>query len=151
MALVAIAARSPVEPLMSRLDAPAFVGYASAVIASIAYYTICEGIHGSTVGKIAFGLTVVADSGAPCGIRAAFVRTLGFFVDAAFFAVPAWAAMRESPVRQRLGDHWAHTRVVRRRSLRPEARNSLGRFLGALVVGGLAYSAIYAFGLLLKL
>ncbi len=151
VAIVAAAASIPVDPLMKRIGESGFIGYTFAILASIAYHTFCEGVHGSTVGKIVLGLRVIGEEDRPCSVWSAFIRELGFFVDGLFFALPAWASMKDSPERRRIGDKWAHTRVVRRRSLRPDQRRSPLRLVAGLVAGGFAYSVLFTIGLLLKL
>jgi hypothetical protein len=43
-------------------------------------------------------------------------------------------SMSESPLKQRVGDRWAGTRVVRRRELLPQLRTSPRRFAAATVL-----------------
>ncbi len=59
--------------------------------------------------------------------------------------------MRKSPLRQRLGDEWAHTVVLKRRDLQPNQLRSGGRFiivfLGAVILNGI----VFCIGQLLKI
>lgn len=149
--VVAAVSKIPAEPLITRLDRMTATSIIASLLASIVYHTLAEGLHGSTLGKLILGLTVLGEQGRPCGMRAALIRSAAFFVDGLFFALPAYFNMRDSLRSQRLGDEWAHTIVVRRRSLPPEQRRSGVRFLGALIAACVAYSAIFALGQLLKL
>lgn len=150
-AVIAAVTHIPVAPLTKRLAGNRLVGYTAAILASCAYHIFCEGIHGSTLGKLVLGLRVIGEEDKPCGMGGAFIRTVGFFVDGLFFAIPAYVSMNASPERRRIGDKWAHTRVVRRRSLPPDQRRTWIRLFGGLVAGGLAYSLLFTLGLLLKL
>jgi uncharacterized RDD family membrane protein YckC len=84
--------------------------------AALVYFGGLESAWGATVGKRVLGLRVTTVTGnTPTG-RAVFIRTLCRMIDMlpAFYAVGAilvWA----SPRRQRLGDRWAGTVVVRTR------------------------------------
>lgn len=83
--------------------------------ASLVYFGGLESAWGGTVGKRIVGLRVaMADGGALTG-RAVLVRTVCRLIDGILFyavgAVLVWA----SPRRQRLGDRWAGTVVVRTR------------------------------------
>lgn len=81
----------------------------------LAYYALCEGLGGATVGKLLLGLRVVRIDGRPCGVGAALLRAVLRFVDGMLFGLPAVLSMRE-PFNQRLGDRAAGTLVVEARS-----------------------------------
>ncbi len=87
---------------------------------------------GATPGKLALGLKVVKRSGAPVGLKGAFVRVLLFWID----LLPGTGAVGLISVlfsknSQRLGDRVADTLVVyRREPLMPE--------VGAIGVPGVA-------------
>jgi uncharacterized RDD family membrane protein YckC len=81
--------------------------------AEFVYFSVSEGMFGTTLGKRLFGLRVVrAADGRPCGPFAAVVRTLLRLVDNIFFSLPGITAIVQSPRRQRLGDRAAKTLVV---------------------------------------
>lgn len=82
----------------------------------LGYYVLCEGLGGTTVGKLLLGLRVVRIDGRPCGVGAALLRAVLRFVDGMLFGLPAVLSMRE-PLNQRLGDRAAGTLVVEARSL----------------------------------
>lgn len=81
----------------------------------LAYYALCEGLGGATVGKLLLGLLVVRTDGGPCGLGAALLRAVLRFIDGLLFGLPALLSMRE-PLNQRLGDRAAGTLVVDARS-----------------------------------
>jgi len=84
--------------------------------AALVYFGGLESAWGTTVGKRALGLRVVMENGQPVTGRAVLVRTLGRLLDC-FLLSPVVAAIFvwASPRRQRIGDRWAHTIVVRAR------------------------------------
>jgi uncharacterized RDD family membrane protein YckC len=88
----------------------------------LAYYTLMEGLFGATVGKFATGIRVVREDGSKADIQAALVRTVSRFIDALPFFIPYLVGaivIWTSPKRQRLGDRWAHTVVIRAGSTVP--------------------------------
>lgn len=152
--LILIVARStgqPLQPVAARLLAPSPLPFVMALLAAFAFYIAAESIHGSTPGKMILGLMVLSERGGFCGLGAALGREAAYFVDSLFFGVPAYLSMKASPVRQRLGDKWAHTIVVRRRSLQPPQRRGTGRFAAATAAACLSYAVLSALAYLLRL
>jgi uncharacterized RDD family membrane protein YckC len=95
--------------------------------AEFAYFAICEGVFGTTLGKRLFGLRVIrADDGRPCGPFAALIRTAMRLVDNILFSLPGITAIVTSPRRQRFGDRAARTLVV------SEVPEQLLKMFGAL-------------------
>lgn len=88
------------------------------------------------------GITVIAEDGAPATLLQALKRETAFFLDALFVGFVAARAMQGSPRRQRIGDQWARTMVVRLKALRPESRRSGWRFAEAALAGLAADEAI---------
>ncbi len=81
--------------------------------AEFVYFSVCEGVLGTTLGKRVFGLRVVrAADGRPCGPFAAVVRTVLRLVDNILLSLPGITFIISSPRRQRLGDRAAKTLVV---------------------------------------
>ena len=62
-------------------------------------------------------------------------RNLAYYVDSLFFGLVAYQKMSESPKRQRIGDHWGRTMVVRLAEIDPSTRPSGLRFAAATLVG----------------
>ena len=106
-------------------------------------------MHGSTVGKLALSMVVVQEDGAPCGLRGAVVRELGYFVDALFFGIIGYMAMQKSIREQRHGDEWAHTVVCKRSLVSPEKLRRADRFVLALILASIADAALIMTSLLL--
>lgn len=123
------------------------------LLAGIAYHTIMEGLHGSTIGKRLLGLTVRDESGRPCGITAAFLRSVAILIDGMFFGFVASHVMQGNDKQQRVGDRWGKTIVVRYNSVPREDRRSAPRFAAALMLAvtlssaiRLAYALVELFG-----
>ncbi len=85
--------------------------------ASLVYFGGLESAWGGTVGKRVVGLRVTMANGSELTGRAVLIRTLCRLIDGILFyavgAILVWA----SPRRQRLGDRWGGTMVVRTRRL----------------------------------
>jgi uncharacterized RDD family membrane protein YckC len=122
-----------------------------ALLGSVVYHTICEGVHGSTLGKLIFSMTVMQEDGSPCRLKAALIRDLGYFVDSLFFGLIGFLSMQGSPQQQRHGDKWAHTIVCKRALVPPGNLRSNGRFVLGLFLGAMVDAALILLGLLLKL
>ncbi len=118
---------------VAALGATTPVGFAAAALGALALHVASEWLHGSTIGKRICGLTVVSEDGGPAGFAAVLKRSLAYFLDALFFGLIAKLKMDSSPRRQRYGDVWGRTQVVRLAGIDPGERRSFLRFaLGAL-------------------
>ena len=79
------------------------------------YYLLLEAFFGASVGKVVCRMRVtMVDGSRPTGV-ALVVRNLVRVPEAMFFYIPSGISCSASPRRERLGDHAAHTVVVRRR------------------------------------
>jgi uncharacterized RDD family membrane protein YckC len=90
------------------------VSGAFAIVGFIFYSTICEAYYGATLGKLILGLFVVDKNGKQISFGAGLVRSVLFFIDSLFFGLVGYAFMKETPLKQRLGDRAAGTVVVKR-------------------------------------
>lgn len=150
--LLVIAAGGHPDPLLiSRLTATTFASFVLALLGSIAYHTICEGLHGSTLGKRMLSMVVVQEDGSPCRMGGALIRSLAYFVDALFFGLIGYLAMQKTAQEQRHGDEWAHTVVCKRANASRESLRGPGRFAMAMLFAMMADAALAMTGLLLKL
>jgi uncharacterized RDD family membrane protein YckC len=84
----------------------------AALVLFFAYYVICEGLVGRTLGKRILCLRVVREDGSPIHLGAAALRNLLRIVDGLFGYLVAAISVWTSPTRQRLGDRAARTYVV---------------------------------------
>ena len=119
-------------------------------LGAIVYEIICEGVHGSTLGKLALSMGVVQEDGTPCRVGSAVIRSFAYLIDALFFGLIGYFAMQKTPQAQRHGDEWAHTIVCKRSAIAPQHQKGAGRFLLALMFGLMADSALLMVGLLLN-
>ena len=95
------------------LTAPLFFELAALVVAGLFLYRwLLEGIVGTTLGKLVFGLVTARRGGGPPGPVRAFVRNLVLPID---LAVIGFLVAAVSPQRRRLGDLVAGTVVVNSR------------------------------------
>lgn len=81
----------------------------------VGYATVFEATLGATPGKLLTGLVVIAENGSEVGLRSVVVRNLFRFVDSIGFYFVGFVALSLSSRRQRLGDRFGNTAVVRRR------------------------------------
>jgi uncharacterized RDD family membrane protein YckC len=143
-------AHRPLGALATKLGHMTVSGFVLALLGSVAYHTICEGIHGSTVGKRLLSMVVLREDGSPCRLLPAAIRSLGYFVDALFFGVIGYFAMQKSPQQQRHGDEWAHTVVCRHTDVPPEKLRSDGMFAAAMLFAMMVDASLLMVGMLLK-
>ena len=135
IAVVAAINHHPMPPIAQKFRELGYLRYSIPFLGYIGYTSVCEGLHGSTLGKLMLGLVVVDDSGRPCGLRAAVVRSVIYFIDAIFFGLVGYLEMQKSPQEKRHGDNLAHTIVCKRSSLPPTSLRGPGRFVGAVLLG----------------
>lgn len=110
---------------------------------------VSQALAGVTPGKLVCGLRVVRATGVgPISFGQSLGRELAYFIDALFFAAPAYFSMSESPRAQRLGDKWAGTMVRFRRDLDPD-RYSNSAALMAIVAAVVVAIPIDVIGLFL--
>jgi uncharacterized RDD family membrane protein YckC len=83
-----------------------------------AYFLVCEGASGRTVGKLALGLRVVrVADGRPCGWGRSIIRNLIRPLDLFFVGLPGGLVVMLTPARQRIGDLFGGTLVVRQMTI----------------------------------
>jgi uncharacterized RDD family membrane protein YckC len=149
---VAIAAAGHPRPeVIARFRENTLVGFLLAGLGSIAYEAVCEGVHGSTLGKRMLSMVVVQEDGSPCRVGPALIRSFAYLIDSLFFGLIGYLAMQKSPQEQRHGDEWAHTVVCKRSDAPPQSLRGGGRFLAVLFLALVADGAILLFALLIKL
>jgi len=150
--MILIASGGHPDPYLSfKLQHSTMASFVLAILGSIFYHTVCEGMHGSTPGKLIFSMVVVQEDGSPCRIWPAFIRSVTYLIDALFFGLIGYFAMQKSVQEQRHGDDWAHTVVCKRAAISGENLRGGGRFIAALLLAMMADAACGILGLLLKL
>jgi uncharacterized RDD family membrane protein YckC len=86
------------------------------------YYVAMETAVGGTVGKLVTGIRVVGRDGSKPDLAASLKRTVLRAVDGFPYVIPYLVGaivVWSSPARQRLGDRWAGTHVVRAGTIGP--------------------------------
>ena len=130
----------PPEALFDRAGTTTVATYVASFLGTSMVHVLSEGLHGSTIGKWLCRITVISEDGGPADLVAALKREMAFYVDSFFFGLVAIHSMKGSPRRQRIGDKWADTMVVKLADVPPSARRSGWRFvvvaLAALVADG---------------
>jgi len=148
--MVAAGGRPPVWVLqrVARADIPRFL---AGIIGFFCYQVICTSIYGSTVGKLLLRMQVIQDDGSPCSLKSAFVREVGYFVDALFFGLIGYYAMKDDPEQKRHGDEWAHTIVCKRSHVPLASRQGAMRFVLGLMLAIIADIAVLITGMLVQM
>jgi len=129
----------------------AWHSYGLGILGSYLYISLCEGICGTTIGKLACGLNVVRVDGSPCTLAAAFKRDLLYHWDALFFGLVGYNSMEDSPTSQRYGDRWADTVVVKTDRFTPGKKRPSWRLPVGLLAGSLAWLVCQTLAMLLKI
>jgi len=149
--LMIAAAGHPNPLLVARMRHTGIAVFVFSLLGSIAYEIVCEGVHGSTPGKLALGMAVVQEDGTPCRIKSAAIRSFAYLVDALFFGLIGYMAMKGSPQMQRHGDEWAKTIVCKRSAIQTNNLRSGGQFAVALFFAVMLDAAFIIFGMFLNL
>ncbi len=147
--MLVVASGGKASPVMlAKLQHTGIANFLFALLGSFAYHVVFTTLHGSTVGKIALSMVVVQEDGSPCKFKSALIRELGYFVDALFFGIIGYSAMKDTIEQQRHGDTWAHTIVCKRALLSKEKLRGGDRFVMALIFALMADAALLMIGLL---
>jgi uncharacterized RDD family membrane protein YckC len=137
-------------PMLARQSRSGFVVFVFALQGQLAYHTLCEGLHGSSLGKLALKMVVLQADGTPCRIWPAAIRSLAYFLDSIFFGFVGYLAMKKTPQEQRHGDEWAHTIVCRRSGEPPQSLRGGRRFLAVFFLATAVEAALLMVGLLIQ-
>ena len=137
-------------PLLAKLEGFSAIGMLLSFLGAILYHTLAESLDGSTPGKRICGLVVLTESQTPCSFKAAFGRSLAFYVDGLFFGLIAYGNMSDSPMRQRLGDKWNHTIVQRRADAPPVSLRPTSRFIAVSIAAFIVDTLILFLAFVLK-
>jgi uncharacterized RDD family membrane protein YckC len=128
-----------------------FAAFVAGLLGLFAYNVICTSVHGSTLGKLLLSMQVIQDDGSPCRPKSAIIRELGYFVDAMFFGVIGYFAMRDDPEQKRHGDEWADTIVCKRAQVPSASRRPGTQFVLGFLLGIAADIALLMTGLLIQM
>lgn len=131
----------------TRIGSESGGGFLLSALGGLAYHAISEGLGGASVGKLVCGLRTIGTDGRPCSFASALKRSIAFYVDGLFFGLVAYSAMSKSPLKQRIGDRWASTAVVRGAAVPQTATRGAA---GGIVAGAIAWAALLALSTVLK-
>jgi len=127
---------------INALGAVTFWSFVWSLLGDTAYHAIGESMHGATLGKLICGLHVLRPDGSKVSFGSALGRSFAFLIDGLFFGMVGYSSMRSSELRQRYGDKWTNTIVVRRTDYAARQWPSAGRFVVAFL-GSLAVVAVF--------
>lgn len=120
------------------------------LLGGLLYHSIAEGFGTVTIGKLICGLRVVQIDGRPATMKGAFIRDLGYFIDALFFGLVGYQSMQKGPLRQRYGDVWGETVVVKKGIFQPQPMRNPWRMFAGIMMGTVLWIAMLVLGLILK-
>lgn len=124
--------------------------FSLSLFGAFSYHFLCEGIHGSTLGKLICRLRVINADGKPSSVKGSFIRSLAWHIDGLFFGLIGYSSMNNSPLNQRYGDVWGKTIVVKSSQAPETSRRSIARFFLALFLGANCWMIALILGLVLK-
>lgn len=124
--------------------------YGSGIVGMFLYHALAEGLGGATIGKLICGLRVVGVDGRPAKLNGAFVRDLAYHIDALFFGIVGYISMEKTPLRQRYGDVWGRTVVVKAKLFESTPPRGPGRITLGILLGGFFWGATQFLAMLLQ-
>lgn len=122
------------------------LGYAFGLFGALLNQILAEGIAGTSVGKLLCGLSVVQLDGSPCSLDSATKRSLAYYVDGLFFGLVGYQSMKTSVLRQRFGDVWADTVVVKKSDFVPTPKPDAERIAVGILLGAIAWMLLRILG-----
>ena len=137
--------------LTQRLYERRFTGFGLSTLGATLYHTVAEGFSTVTIGKLICGLRVVQVDGRPASMKAALIRDLAFNLDVLFFGLIGYASMKKGPLRQRYGDVWGKTVVVKASVFQPQPARGFGRMFAGILMGSALWAGMLCLQWILKL
>ncbi len=125
--------------------------FLAGLLGMAAYQVACSAVSGRSLGKLLWSLQVVQEDGSPCRLASACIREAGYFVDALFFGLIGYSAMRGTDQQQRYGDEWANTIVCSKKNVPLRSRQDSPRLLLGLMLGVILDIAAVLLGLLVQI
>ncbi len=121
---------------------------AVSVSTTLASTAVMNRVSGTSVGKWLFRQRLVRIDGTRPRLLDGVVRELGLYIDLLFFGAVGYVTMKDSPLRQRVGDKWANTVVVRADTVSLAGRASptelvVGLSLGVVLKAGLTAALLF--------
>lgn len=120
------------------------------ILGAFLYHAVSEGLGTVSIGKLICGLSVVQTDGRPATMKGALIRSISYYWDGLFCGLVGYHSMEKGPLKQRYGDVWGATVVVKKDVFRPTPIRGPGRiFVGIFLGSILSASTVFA-GLFLK-
>jgi len=133
-----------------RLQEDSFTGLGLSILGAFLYHTVAEGFSTVPIGKLICGLRVVQLDGRPASMKGALIRDLAYHVDALFFGLIGYASMQKGPLRQRYGDVWGKTVVVKASVFQPQPARGFGRMFAGILMGSALWAGLLCLQVILK-
>lgn len=127
-----------------------YAGFGLGIVGAFLYHTVAEGLGTATIGKLICGLRVVQKDGRAATMKGAFIRDLAYHLDALFFGLVGYQAMKKGPLQQRYGDVWGNTVVVKDKDVQPVNARGPGRMFAAIFLGSCLWVSMVVLQLILK-
>ncbi len=150
IASAALLTHASIQPALAKVQSEKVLPFIAALLGATVYEIVCEAGHGSTLGKLMLGMTVVQEDGRFCSRRSAIIRSFSYYIDSLVFGLVGYLEMKKTASEQRHGDGWAKTVVCKRSKLRPDQLRSGGRFAGILALALMADAATFMTALTLS-
>ena len=133
-----------------RMKQHSWSDYGLSIFAGFLYHAVAEGSGTVSIGKLICGLRVVQTDGSPVNMEGAFIRNLAYYVDALFFGLVGYDAMKKSVLEQRYGDRWAGTVVVKATAFQPQPARETWEMSFGIILGSLAWAGVTVLQIALK-
>jgi uncharacterized RDD family membrane protein YckC len=139
---------TPEWPRLIKVNSVA--SYALGFLGGFLYQAVCEGVGTVSIGKLFCGLRVVQVDGGPATMKGAALRDLAYFIDALFFGLVGYVSMSKGPLKQRYGDLWGGTVVVKADVFEPRPVRSPLRMAMGIVAGSVLWAGVGFLQMVLK-
>jgi len=133
-----------------RVREDSLTGFGLSILGAFLYHTVAEGFSTVTIGKLICGLRVVQVDGRPASMKGALIRDLAYHVDALFFGLIGYASMQKGPLRQRYGDVWGKTVVVKASVFQPQPARGFRRMFAGILMGSALWAGMLCLQMILK-
>lgn len=127
-----------------------FTGFGLSILGAFLYHTVAQGFSTVTIGKLVCGLRVVQLDGRPVTMKGALIRDIAYHLDALFFGLIGYASMQTGPLRQRYGDVWGKTVVVKTSVFQPQPARGFGRMFTGVLLGSALWAGMLCLQMILK-
>jgi uncharacterized RDD family membrane protein YckC len=133
-----------------RIQGMSTAGFGLSLLGSFLYHTLSEGIHGATLGKLICGLRVLQQDGRPSSLKGGVIRNLGWYVDGLFFGLIGYLSMVKTPLKQRYGDVWGKTIVIKTKDNPVSDTRSAIHFIAGFFLGTACWTLLLTLNLVLR-